>query len=59
LDGEGIFIGGLMSTLVMKFGGASVATPQHFTQIAKIILDKKKILETVIHKKRKKFINFS
>lgn len=31
-----------MSTLVMKFGGASVATPQHFTQIAKIILDKKK-----------------
>ena len=31
-----------MKTLVMKFGGAAVATPQHFSRIADIILDRKK-----------------
>jgi aspartate kinase len=30
-----------MQTLVMKFGGASVATPEHFSLIANIILQKK------------------
>lgn len=29
-------------TLVMKFGGASVATPEHFSRIARIIIDRKK-----------------
>lgn len=29
-----------MSTLVMKFGGAAVATPQHFSHIADIILQR-------------------
>lgn len=33
---------GLSSTLVMKFGGASVATPGHFAQIAKIICERTK-----------------
>lgn len=31
-----------MSTLVMKFGGASVATPEHFGRIAEIILQRSK-----------------
>jgi aspartate kinase len=30
-----------MDTLVMKFGGASVATPEHFSQIADLILSRK------------------
>lgn len=30
------------STLVMKFGGASVATPEHFSRIADIIIDRMK-----------------
>jgi len=29
-------------TLVMKFGGASVASPEHFARIAQIIIDRKK-----------------
>ena len=31
-----------MSTLVMKFGGAAVATPEHFSRIADIILSRMK-----------------
>jgi len=31
-----------MNTLIMKFGGASVATPQHISQIADLILEKKR-----------------
>jgi len=31
-----------MKTLVMKFGGAAVATPEHFSRIADIILAKRK-----------------
>ena len=31
-----------MKTLVMKFGGAAVATPQHFSKIADIILQRLK-----------------
>jgi len=31
-----------MRTLVMKFGGASVATPQHFSRIADIILHRRR-----------------
>ncbi|MFV0339233.1 MAG: aspartate kinase [Parachlamydiaceae bacterium] len=31
-----------MDTLVMKFGGASVATPQHFERIASIVIEKQK-----------------
>ncbi|HEV8051804.1 MAG TPA: aspartate kinase [Parachlamydiaceae bacterium] len=31
-----------MSTLVMKFGGAAVATPHHFSRIADIILQRRK-----------------
>jgi aspartate kinase len=33
---------GPMSTLVMKFGGAAVATPEHFARIADLILERKK-----------------
>lgn len=32
----------MMKTLVMKFGGASVATPEHFALIADLILKRKK-----------------
>lgn len=31
-----------MKTLVMKFGGAAVATPQHFSRIAEIILQRRR-----------------
>lgn len=31
-----------MKTLVMKFGGAAVATPEHFSRIADLILERKK-----------------
>ena len=33
---------GSMATLVMKFGGAAVATPAHFARIADLILERKK-----------------
>ncbi|HRD56312.1 MAG TPA: aspartate kinase [Parachlamydiaceae bacterium] len=36
-----------MPTLVMKFGGASVATPAHFAQIADIILARSKQFEKI------------
>lgn len=36
-----------MNTLVMKFGGASVATPLHFNRIAEIILQRKKIYSRI------------
>jgi|LakMenEpi03Aug12_release.lakeMendotaPanAssembly.Ray.scaffolds.fasta_scaffold04683_10 aspartate kinase len=32
----------MKNTLVMKFGGSSVATPKHFSRIAEIILSRKK-----------------
>lgn len=31
-----------MNTLIMKFGGAAVATPQHFVQIADIIIQRRR-----------------
>jgi aspartate kinase len=31
-----------MKTLVMKFGGASVATPEHFSRVAEIILSRRR-----------------
>ncbi len=34
-----------MKTLVMKFGGASVASPEHFSDVADIILDRFMIFE--------------
>ncbi len=37
-----------MHTLVMKFGGASVATPQHFGKIADIILERAKQFEKIV-----------
>lgn len=37
-----------MTTLVMKFGGASVATPEHFSKIADIIIAKRKDHKRVI-----------
>lgn len=37
-----------MQTIVMKFGGASVATPDHFEKIANIILEKAKYYSQVI-----------
>lgn len=36
------------STLIMKFGGAAVATPEHFSRIADIILQRKKEYQKVI-----------
>jgi aspartate kinase len=33
---------GFMGTLIMKFGGAAVATPGHFSRIAEIILERKR-----------------
>lgn len=36
-----------MKTLVMKFGGAAVATPQHFLRVADIILERKKEYSSV------------
>lgn len=36
-----------MNTLVMKFGGASVATPQHFSRIAEIILKRRQEYQRV------------
>lgn len=35
-------------TLVMKFGGASVATPDHFNQIADIILARKQVYHRLV-----------
>jgi len=35
-------------TLVMKFGGASVASPAHFSQIAEIILARQKEYESIV-----------
>lgn len=37
-----------MSTLIMKFGGASVATPKHFSRIAEIILQRKEEYERIV-----------
>jgi aspartate kinase len=37
-----------MKTIVMKFGGAAVASPYHFTRIAEIIRNKKKEYERVV-----------
>ncbi len=36
-----------MKTLVMKFGGASVATPQHFSRIADIILQRQRAYQRI------------
>lgn len=36
-----------MRTLVMKFGGASVATPEHFSRIAEIIIQRKKEFQRI------------
>ncbi len=33
-------MGDVMKTLVMKFGGASVATPEHFFHVADIVIDR-------------------
>ncbi len=37
-----------MRTLIMKFGGASVATPLHFSRIADIVLQRKKDYERIV-----------
>lgn len=37
-----------MKTVVLKFGGASVATPEHFSRIAKIIISRKKQYDHVV-----------
>jgi len=37
-----------MKTLIMKFGGAAVATPQHFSRIADIILHRKKHYQRIV-----------
>lgn len=37
-----------MSTIVMKFGGAAVATPEQFSKIADIIIKKKEQFEQVV-----------
>lgn len=37
-----------MKTLVMKFGGAAVATPQHFSRIAEIILHRKREFPRIV-----------
>lgn len=37
-----------MSTLIMKFGGASVATPKHFSRIAEIILQRREEYERIV-----------
>lgn len=37
-----------MNTLVMKFGGASVATPDHFARIAEIIIAKQKEYSRIV-----------
>lgn len=37
-----------MHTLVMKFGGASVATPEHFGKIADIIVERSKQFQKVV-----------
>lgn len=37
-----------MGTLVMKFGGASVATPAHFTRIADLIKERKKTHHRIV-----------
>jgi aspartate kinase len=37
-----------MQTLIMKFGGASVATPEHFSRIADIILQKMSVYSRVV-----------
>lgn len=36
-----------MRTLVMKFGGAAVATPQHFSRIADLILQRRKAFSRI------------
>lgn len=38
----------MKKTLVMKFGGASVATPDHFAQIANIILARKQEYQRIV-----------
>lgn len=37
-----------MDTLVMKFGGASVATPQHFSNIADIVIERLKTYPRIV-----------
>ncbi len=37
-----------MQTLIMKFGGASIATPQHFSRIADLILSKKSTYQRIV-----------
>lgn len=37
-----------MKTLIMKFGGASVASPKHFGRIAEIILERKKEYDRIV-----------
>lgn len=37
-----------MTRLVMKFGGASVATPQHFSKIAEIILQRRSQFKQIV-----------
>ena len=37
-----------MRTVVLKFGGASVATPAHFSRIAEIVVERKKEYERVV-----------
>lgn len=38
----------MKSTLIMKFGGASVATPEHFSRIADIILERKREFDKIV-----------
>lgn len=37
-----------MKTLIMKFGGAAVATPKHFSDIAKIIINRRQHYQRVV-----------
>lgn len=37
-----------MSTIIMKFGGAAVATPKHFSRIAEIILQRREEYDRIV-----------
>jgi len=37
-----------MSTIVMKFGGAAVASPAHFNRIARIVIERKKVYQRIV-----------
>lgn len=38
----------MSNTVVMKFGGASVATPEHFSRVADIIIEKRKQVDRIV-----------